>query len=194
MSKETHDRIKAEFGVSISLVYPAADCAVVRFYDKEKEIIGLTHSDADRTTHNIIGRMTSYMENSFGSNLSNVEVYVGAFAKDGWTYDRIPPFAVQKDESGRVIGINDAWINYIEHKDGSYYIQYGDIIYDQLREAGLHSDNIYFDPDNTLFNNNFFSNAGSYHDKSRRNGRNLFGITFDVEPLDKGEEQNPIIR
>ena len=62
MTKETHDKIKEKYNRSVSLVYPAADCAVVRYYDNKKEVIGLTHSDGYYTGRNIVNDMTKYMQ------------------------------------------------------------------------------------------------------------------------------------
>ena len=198
MTKDTHDKIVEEFGRSISLVYPAADCAVVRFYDPKKDVIGITHSDAGRTTNNIIGKSIDYMKNHFHSNLNHIKVFVGAFAKEGWTYDKIPDFAAKKDEEGNGIGINEQWSNYIKETKGNYLINYGDKIYDQIKESGIEEDNIFFDPDNTLFHDQYFSNSRSFHSKvngvpTYKEGRNLMGITFDTEKVIKKSEKNHTI-
>ena len=198
MRKETHDRIVEEFGREVSLVFPAADCAVLRFYDPKLEVIGLTHSDAVHTTQNIIGKSIEFMKNHFGSNIDDIEVYVGAFAMDGWTYDVIPPFAAEKDSDGNVVGLNDAWKNYIVDNNGKYLINYGDKIYDQLDEAGVDMNLVYFDPDNTLFHDDYFSNARSFNSKvdgvpTYREGRNLMGITFDTEELVNNAEENRVV-
>lgn len=198
MTKETHDRILEEFGRSVSLVYPAADCAVVRFYDPVHEVIGLTHSDAARTTDNIVGHSIKYMVEHFGSSLDDIEVYVGAFASHGWTYDIMPGFASEKDSEGKVIGLNAEWENYIEEVDGRFLIHYGDKIYDQIEASGVNMEHIYFDPDNTLFHNDYFSNARSYNSRvdgvpAYREGRNLFGITFDKDRVTSQSDENGTI-
>ena len=190
MSKDTYDKVKEEFNRSISLVFPAADCAVVRFYDPKKNIIGITHSDAVHTTRDIIGKSINYMIDHFGSSKDDIEVYVGAFAKDGWTYDKMPSFALDNTE----------WNSYIEEKDGKYVINYGDKIYDQIKDTGVNMDNVYFDPDNTLFNDNYFSNSRSFNSRvdrvpTYREGRNMMGITFDKdEVIDKAEKNGTILR
>ncbi len=197
MTKETHDRILKEFGRSVSLVFPAADCAVVRFYDPKREVIGLTHSDASRTTEDLIGSSIQYMQEHFGSNIEDIEVYVGAFAMDGWTYDTMPPFAALKDEEGNIIGIREEWQGYIEEIDGKFIIHYGDKVYDQIIASGVSTDHIYFDPNNTLFDENYFSNARSYHSRvdgvpTDREGRNLMGITFHAEEMVEHAEENKV--
>ena len=53
MRRETHFRVAEDYGRSISLVYPAADCAIVRMYDKKNDVIGITHSDFAHTSNNI---------------------------------------------------------------------------------------------------------------------------------------------
>lgn len=190
MRKDTYDKVKSLFGRGVSLVFPAADCAVVRFYDPKLNVIGLTHSDAVHTTRGIVGKSINYMENHFGSNLSDIEVYVGAFAKDGWTYDKMPDFALNNSE----------WDRYIEEKDGKYLIHYGDKIYDQICLTGVNMDKIYFDPDNTLFNDDYFSNSRSYNSRvdgvaTYREGRNMMGITFGKdEVIDKSDEEHVILK
>lgn len=194
-TRETHDRIKEKYGRSVSLVYPAADCAVVRFYDPKKQVVGLVHSDAVHTTGDIIGKCVAYMRDHFGCNVDDIEVYVGAFAQDGWTHDRLPNFAKKDDSDSE---INDVWKDYIVIEDGNYIIQYGDKIFDQLRSSGIRYENIYFDPDNTLFNDDYFSHSRSYHSRvdgvpTYREGRNLVGITFDYDRLFEGADENEVI-
>lgn len=190
MSKDTYNKVKEEFNRSVSLVFPAADCAVVRFYDPKLDVIGITHSDAVHTTRGIIGKCVNYMTDHFGSNKDDIEVYVGAFAKDGWTYDKMPSFALGNGE----------WDGYIEETDGKYLINYGDKIYDQIKDAGINMNNVYFDPDNTLFNDNYFSNSRSFNSRvdgipTYREGRNMMGITFGKdEVIDKASDNGVILR
>ena len=200
MTKETHDKVFDTCGRSVSLVFPCADCAVVRFYDKEHDVIGITHSDAIHTGRNIVPKCVMYMKEKFGTDPSKLQVFVGAFAFEGWTYDRIPDFAALKDESGQVVGINNSWSRYIVFENGKYLINYGDKIFDQLISSGLNIDNISFSPDNTLTNDNYFSNSRSYNSRvdgvsSYREGRNMMGITFEKKKvLDLCEQQKTIIR
>ena len=183
MTRETHFRVLEDFGRSISLVYPAADCAIVRLYDKKNDVIGLTHSDISHTTKNIVGDMVEFMKNHFGSNTDDIIVFVGAFAQDGMIWDKYPPFAENNPEE---------WKNYIEKIDETHFnIQYGDKLYDQLIESGLSKDNIYFDKDNTIKDENYFSNNRSKL-LNEREGRNLFGITFDSLSVFESQENDEI--
>ena len=174
MTRETHFKVMEDFGRSMSLVYPAADCAVVRMYDKKNDVIGLTHSDIDHTSKNVIKDMVDYMVEQFNSNKEDIIVFVGSFAHEGMIWDKYPPFAEANP---------DVWKNYIEKIDDTHYnILYGDRIYDQLIESGLSKDNLYFDPDNTVKDENYFSN-NRFKLLNDREGRNLFGITFDSLPV-----------
>ncbi len=180
MTRETHLDVADYIGRSMSLVFPAADCAVVRMYDKKNDVIGLTHSDINRTSRNIIGDMVNYMKDHFGSNPEDIMVFVGAFAHDGMIWDKYPPFAEEKPEE---------WKAYIEKIDDTHYnIQYGDKIYDQLVASGLSPDMIYFDPDNTVKDENYFSNNRTKL-LGERDGRNLFGISFDSLPIFESVER-----
>ncbi len=189
MTRQTYRAIERELGKDVALVFPAADCAVVRFYDPVNDVIGITHSDAIHTGREIIPKCVKYMASHFGSEPKDIEAYVGAFATEGWTYDKIPGFAELKDEEGNTVGINDLWRPYIEHRaDGKYEIHYGEIIYDQLVGTGLSIDNISFSPDNTLTNDAYFSNSRSYNSRvdgvaTYREGRNMMGITFGKQKL-----------
>lgn len=181
MTRETHYRVMEDMGRSLSLVFPAADCAIVRMYDKEKDVIGLTHSGIAQTTTNIIGDMVSYMKEHFKSNPEDIKVFVGAFAHEGMIWDKYPPFAEENP---------DIWKDYIKQIDDNHYdILFGKKIYDQLTEAGLKADNIYFDPDNTVKNKDYFSN-NRIRLLNERLGRNLFGITFDGLPIYENVEEN----
>lgn len=196
MTKETHDKIKEKYGRSVSLVYPAADCAVVRFYDKDKEVIGLTHSDANYTATNLIGKMADYMEEHFASDRANIEAYVGAFANEGWEYTGYPNFAATKDENGNIISYNSEWSGFIEKKQGEddkYLIHYGEKINDQLKRAGIKEENIYFDDKNTLFDKSFFSHVRSVQE-GEKEGRNLYGITFDKDNVLDAKEETDAVR
>ena len=192
-SRSTHDMIKEKYGRSVSLVYPAADCAVIRFYDSKKQIVGLTHSDAVHTTGNIIGKCVNYMKEHFKSDVEDIEVFVGAFAKDGWTYDKMPDFA-----SNDGVSISDEWKDYISIEDGVYTINYGDKIYDQISGSGINHENIYFDPNNTLFSDDYFSNSRSYNSRvdgvpTYREGRNLMGITFEHDKVVEDSSSNGVV-
>lgn len=190
MTKETFDRIKEKYGRKVALVYPAADCAVVRYYDRKKEVVGLTHSNGYYTGLNEVGNMTKYMLSHFGSSLEDIEVFVGAHAREDWEYTGIPIFAVIKDEEGNIISYRGNWDEYIEALgDNRYLLHYGDMLFDQLVESGIDKDNIYFSPENTLFNKDYFSHARSVIE-GEKEGRNLFGITFD--PEDVVEDKNNI--
>ena len=52
--KETRDRVLKDFGMDISLLFPAADCAVIRFYCEDGEIMGITHADTERAANGLI--------------------------------------------------------------------------------------------------------------------------------------------
>ena len=183
MTRETHFRVSEDFGRSISLVYPAADCAIIRLYDKKHDVIGITHSDIGHTSKNIISDMIKFMKERFNSDPKDIVAFVGAFAKDGMIWDKYPPFAEKNPE---------VWDGYIEQIDDSHYnIRYGDRIYDQLIESGLSKENIFFDSENTITNDTYFSN-NRFKLMHEREGRNLFGITFDSLPVFESQESNEV--
>ena len=87
------------------------------------------------------------------------------------------------------------WKGYIEEVDGEFVIHYGDKIYDQLVASGINMEHVYFAPNNTLFDDDYFSNARSYHSRvdgvpTYREGRNLMGITFDKDRVVSNAEEN----
>ena len=180
LTRETHYQVMEDMGRNISLVFSAADCAIVRMYDKEKDVIGLTHSDLKHTSTNIVGSMVEYMKEHFGSKPENIMVFVGAFAHDGMIWDKVPPYLVDYPE---------VWTGYIEKiDDTNYEIKYGNKLYDQLVESGISKENIYFDPDNTVKNENYFSNNRSRNTNTQE-GRGMFGITFDGLPVYENVEK-----
>ena len=174
MTRETHYQIMEDFGKSISLVYPGADCAIVRKKKKKNDVIGLTHSDLNKTSTNLVGDMIEYMKEHFNSDPNDIVVFVGAFAREGMIWDKYPPVAANYPEE---------WEGYIKQIDDDHYeIMYGDKLYDQLVEDGLKPENIYFDSDNTITNEDYFSN-NRIKLQNDRFGRNLFGISFDSLPI-----------
>ena len=180
LTRETHYQVMEDMGRNISLVFSAADCAIVRMYDKEKDVIGLTHSDLKHTSTNIVGSMVNYMEEHFGSKKENIMVFVGAFAHEGMIWDKVPPYLEEYPE---------VWIGYIEKIDESHYeILFGNKLYDQIVESGISKENIYFDPDNTIKNDKYFSNNRDKHTNSQQ-GRSMFGITFDGLPVYENVEK-----
>ena len=180
LTRQTHFEVMQDMGRSLSLTFSAADCAIIRMYDKEKDVIGITHSDLVHTSKNIIGSMVDYMIEHFGSDPKNIMAFVGAFAKEGMIWDRVPPCQEKNPE---------VWEGYIKQLDDSHYeILYGDKIYDQLTERGLSKDNIYFDSDNTITNKDYYSHNRSIL-KGEKEGRNLFGITFDGLPVYENVEK-----
>ena len=183
MRRETHFQVAEDFGRSLSLVYPAADCAIVRMYDKKNDVIGITHSDIVHTTTNIVGNMVKFMQEKYNSSLDDIVVMVGAFAKDGMIWDKYPPFAEENPE---------VCSDYIEKIDDNHYnVNYGDLLYKQLINSGLSKENIYFDHDNTITNDDYFSNNRAKL-QNERDGRNLFGITFDSLPVFEKQEEDSI--
>ncbi len=200
MTRKTHDEVLEKVGRSVSLVFPCADCAVARFYDPEQDIIGITHSDAVHTGKHIIPKCIRYMTEKFGTDINKLQVFVGAFAFEGWTYDKIPDFAAKKDETGKIIGINEEWSQYIIFDSQKYLINYGDKIFEQLISSGLNPDNISISPDNTLTNDDYFSNSRSFNSRingtaTYREGRNLVGITFTGKNmLETMKKEHVIIR
>ena len=200
MRRETFEEVQKLTGREVSLVFPCADCAVARFYDPEHDVIGITHSDAIHTTREIIPKSVRFMQEHFGTDVSKLEVFVGAFASEGWTYDKLPAFSLEKDESGNTVGLNKVWQGYIVLDGDKYIINYGELIYDQIASTGVELENISFSPDNTLFNDNYFSNSRSFNSRvngvaTYREGRNLMGITFGKEKvLESKDAQNVIIR
>lgn len=180
LTRETHYQVMEDMGRNISLVFSAADCAIVRMYDKEKDVIGLTHSDLKHTSTNIVGSMVNYMEEHFGSKKENIMVFVGAFAHEGMIWDKVPPYLEEYPE---------VWTGYIEKIDESHYeILFGNKLYDQIVESGISKENIYFDPDNTIKNDKYFSNNRDKHTNSQQ-GRSMFGITFDGLPVYENVEK-----
>lgn len=192
MTKETNDQLRKQLGRSVSLVYPAADCAIVRYYDKKKNVIGLTHSDGWFTGENIVGKMTNYMKNHFHSNIEDIEVYVGAFAHSDWIYNGLPSFVGTKLEDG-TIKYRGEWEAYIEKLDqDKIKINYGDLLYKQVIDSGISKNNLFFSKENTLFDKDYYSHSRSINTKEKE-GRNLFGISFDVENIINHKEKNGTI-
>lgn len=163
--KEVRDKVLRDFGIDLSLVYPSADCAVVRFYDEKEKVMGIAHVDAKYAGKNLIKDCVDFAKTKFGINPKNMYAFVNAFASRDYTFvENAPSWAVLNgvDTDGYPV-LNSAWQNYIKmHREDGVLISeidYKKKIQDQLEESGITKDHTSFSEGYTIGSCDHFSNS-----------------------------------
>ena len=95
---------------------------------------------------------------------------------DGWTYDSFPKWARDEHVWGRCIEMGE---------DGLFHIRLKPAVLKQLLAVGVSSKNIRFNMDDTLTDNQYYSNSISSKtgkDVSPKFGRHFAGLFYDEGP------------
>lgn len=163
--------------------HPVADCPVIIMTDRSKGVTALGHCSAEMIDKKLPISIFKALEKEFGSTTDDVKVYVSSCIGDDWEYDCWPKFATDKDvwdgsitpdrfESGKLI-----------HK-----IDLRKAISKQLSGIGLADSSIYWNMDDTLSNDNYYSNCGARKEPSKA-GRNFVGAYYPYNQLEKVKEK-----
>lgn len=150
--------------------HPVADCPVVMMIDQKQKIAIVGHCSGPLIDEKLPTLIVEALESKYDSKVDDIFTYVSACAGDSWTYDSIPNWAT--DEA--------IWDNYIVYnqEEGLYHINLRGALLDQFVSSGLDKDNISFNPDDTITDKRYYSNAMKDIDSSRL-GRHFAGLCFD---------------
>ena len=150
--------------------HPVADCPVVMMVDQKQKIAIVGHCSGPLIDEKLPTLIVEALESKYDSKVDDIFTYVSACAGDSWTYDSIPNWAT--DEA--------IWDNYIVYnqEEGLYHINLRGALLDQFVSSGLDKDNISFNPDDTITDKRYYSNAMKDIDSSRL-GRHFAGLCFD---------------
>ncbi len=150
--------------------HPVADCPVVMMVDKKQKIAIVGHCSGALIDEKLPTLIVEALESKYDSKVDDIFTYVSACAGDTWTYNSIPKWAT--DEA-----IWDKYIVY-NQEDGLYHINLRGALWDQFVSSGLDRDNISFNPDDTITDKRYYSNAMKNDDPSKF-GRHFAGLCFD---------------
>ena len=150
--------------------HPVADCPVVMMVDQKQKIAIVGHCGAPLIGEMLPTLMVEALESKYDSKVDDIFTYVSAHAGETWVYDSIPSWATDFDFWERFIPYNK--------DEGLYHIHLKDALCDQFSKAGLDSDNIIFNLDNTITDKRYYSNAMKAIDPSKL-GRHFAGLCFD---------------
>ena len=149
---------------------PVADCPVVMMVDQRQKIAIVGHCSGNLIEDMLPTLMVEALESKYNSKVDDVLTYVSAHAGETWVYDSIPGWVKDSRFWERFMPYNQ--------EEGLYHIHLKDALCDQFSKAGLDSDNIIFNLDDTITDKRYYSNAMKEIDSSRL-GRHFAGLCFD---------------
>lgn len=130
--------------------HPVADCPVVMMVDRKQKISAVGHCSAEMIDMRLPEMIAETLRGRYGSKTEDIMTYVSACIGEGWTYDVFPKWA--KDA-----GI---WEHCIYMGgDGLFHISLKPAIMAQLIKSGLMREHIMFNMDDTMTNQNYYSNS-----------------------------------
>ena len=150
--------------------HPVADCPVVMMVDQKQKIAIVGHCSGSLIDQNLPTLIVEALESKYDSKLDDIFTYVSAHAGETWVYDSIPNWATNFNFWERFIPYNK--------EERLYHIHLKDALCNQFSKAGLDSDNIIFNLDDTITDKRYYSNAMKNID-SNKLGRHFAGLCFD---------------
>jgi len=118
------------------LAITVADCLPLYFYDSKKQVVAIAHAGWRGVVAQIAKEVIDAFINNYGSNLRDIEVFIGPHIKDCH-------FEVKSDVAVRFNA------QYVAVRNGRIYINLAGVVCDQLIQLGLSSDRILISSDCT---------------------------------------------
>lgn len=118
---------------NIPLMVMVADCTPIIFHDEKEGVIAVAHAGRQGAFKNILKNTIDTMQKTFNSNIDDINIEIGS------------SIGVCCYEVGSEIYEETKELNLeysIDKKDDTYYLDVGKIIYSQLLDAGVLSENI----------------------------------------------------
>lgn len=182
LKEDDYKKFENSTGKKAALMYPAADCSVIKVEDPENHFIGLLHAGWQHTSHGLPYAFIKKLENNYGTDLNKLKVYVGPMSTD-LTYDNVPD-DIKNNEN--------FWPREFvkETKDGKFKLDFKRAIYNQLINAGINPENIRISDANTLYDEEYFTHAGKFNGNNNAvDGRNAYMIMYNSMDPDTLEEE-----
>ena len=150
--------------------HPVADCPVVMMIDQKQNIAIVGHCSGNLIEDMLPTLMVESLESKYNSKVDDVFTYVSAHAGETWVYDSIPGWVKDFRFWERFMPYNQ--------EEGLYHIHLKDALCDQFEKAGLDSDKMIFNLDDTITDDRYYSNSMARHNPEK-NGRHFAGLCFD---------------
>lgn len=158
--------------------HPVADCPVVMMEDVKRGVTAVGHCSAELIDKRMPIMVYEALKSAYDSKDEDIMTYVSACAGNEWTYDKYPGWATDPE----------IWRDAIVEKDGLFHIDLRKAIAKQFGKTGLDTDNITFNKDNTITNDNYYSHSVATRlNNSSKFGRHFEGVFYqDTEVKGKG--------
>ena len=153
--------------------HPVADCPVVMMIDRRQGISAIGHCSAELIDRRLPTMIGEVLQSVYGSRADDVFTYVSACAGDGWVYDGFPKWAKDQQVWDRCIVYGD---------DGLFHIHLKPALLKQILSAGIQSDHVMFNMDDTILDPNYYSNSASSQmggQQESKYGRHFAGMFFE---------------
>lgn len=111
------------------LTITVADCLPIYFYDRDKKVIALAHAGWRGVVSEIVKEVISQFIGHYGSNLNDLEVFIGPHIKSCH-------FEVKADVASQFKP------SYSIVRNGKIYLDLSQVVHDQLTSLGVDNSNI----------------------------------------------------
>ncbi len=147
----------------LPLALGTADCLPIIIYCSDVDVLGLVHCGLLNTDVYLIKKVFNKLIDEFEASPEEISVVIGPGAKkESFYYDeRI------KDK------FTTDWGDFIEEKDGKFYIDNLGFNLKQLEDIGIREGKVLVYEENTIKNESFFSHFRDYHAGVSDQGRFL---------------------
>lgn len=154
--------------------HPVADCPVIIMSDKSRGVTALGHCNAEMVDKKLPISIFKALEKEFGSTTDDVKVYISSCISEKWEYDCYPKFANDKMVwEGNIFPVR-------QEENKTYYgINIRGAISRQLDELGIAREKTYWNMDDTLTDDRYYSNSGARNNIEKK-GRNFVGAYYST--------------
>lgn len=138
--------------IGVGMILPVADCVATVVYDPIKRSLALAHLGRHSTLTDIIEKLVGHFE-LHDSNASDLIVWMSPSA-------RKESYRLEYFDHAE----NPAWNGFLEHKDGSFYLDIPGYNRQRFLDAGLNPINIHDSGIDTFTNPDYYSHSnGDIH-------------------------------
>lgn len=130
----------------ICLTVTVSDCLPIFFYDYKNKAIGIAHAGWRGVVGGIVNVLLKKMKDEFGSDLNEIEIYIGPHIKKCH-------FEIKND----IVGEFKDYSEFLIYRDKKIFVNLEEIVRMQLIKAGAGEENIKISLDCTYCNEDFFS-------------------------------------
>ncbi len=153
-----------------------SDNPVVVIEDSKSGVTAIAKCDGGSINRALPLAIMSVLEEEFQTTPKDVKVYIGACVGKNFKYRNWPEFAKREELWKNSIKLAD-----VNDKAKYYYVDFHRAITEQLTSSGVLREKIVWNTDNTLKNDDYFTDLGP----KTKCGRNLVGAYYEDKRLVK---------